>query len=43
MAEVGSVGVARDPEVRALWARLKRAEQEPDFLKKLGHFGQPTR
>ena len=31
VAEVGSVGVARDPEVRALRARLKRAEQELDI------------
>ena len=28
VAEVGSVEVARDPEVRALCARLTRAEQE---------------
>jgi len=28
MAEVGSIEVARDSEVRALRARLKRAEQE---------------
>ena len=39
VAEVGSVEVARDPEVRdpevrALRARLKRAEQELDSLKK---------
>ena len=34
MAEVGSVEVARDPEVRALLARLKRAGQELDILKK---------
>ena len=34
VAEVGSVEVARDPEVRALRARLKRAEQELDILKK---------
>jgi len=44
MAEVGSEEVARDPEVRALRARLKRAEQELDILKKaLVIFGQPTR
>ena len=42
VAEVGSVEVARDPEVRALRARLKRAEQELDSLKKaLVIFGQP--
>ena len=33
-AEVGSVEVARDSEVRALRARLKRAEQGLDILKK---------
>ena len=44
VAEVGSVEVARDPEVRALRALLKRAEQELDILKKaLVIFGQPTR
>ena len=44
MAEVGSVEVARGPEVRALRARLKRAEQELGVLKKaLVIFGQPTR
>ena len=44
VAEVGSVEVARDPEVRALRARLKRAEQELDILKRaLVIFGQPTR
>ena len=44
MAEVGSEEVARDPEVRALRARLKRAGQELDMLKKaLVLFGQPTR
>ena len=44
VAEVGSVEVARDPEVRSLRARLKRAEQELDVLKKaLVIFGQPTR
>jgi transposase len=43
VAEVSSEEVARDPEVRALWARLKRAEQELDMLKKaLVIFGQPT-
>jgi transposase len=43
-AEVGSEEVARDPEVRALRARLKRAEQELNILKKaLVIFGQPTR
>ena len=43
MAEVGSVEVARDPEVRALRARLKRAEQELDILKKtLVIFGRPA-
>ena len=37
----GQRGVARDPEVRALRARLKRAEQELDSLKKaLVIFGQ---
>ena len=34
VAEVGSEQVARDTEVRALRARLKRAEQELDILKK---------
>lgn len=44
VAEVGSEEVARDPEVRAQRARLKRAEQELDSLKKaLVIFGQPTR
>jgi len=44
VAEVGSEEVARDPEVRALRARLKRAERERDILKKaLVIFGQPTR
>lgn len=43
VAEVGSVEVARDPEVRQLRAQLKRAEQELDMLKKaLVIFGQPT-
>ncbi len=43
VAEAGSVEVARDPEVRALRARLKRAEQKLDILKKaLVIFGQPT-
>lgn len=36
MAKVSSEDVTRDPEVRALRARLKRAEQEPDMLKSLG-------
>ena len=31
VTEVGSVEVARDPEVRALRARLERAEQELDI------------
>ena len=35
MAEVGSEEVARDPEVRALRARLKRAEQELDILEQI--------
>ena len=40
---MGSVEAARDPEVRALRARLKRAEQELDILKKaLAIFAQPT-
>ena len=44
VAEVGSVEVARDPEVRQLRAQLKRAEQELDSLRKtLVIFGQPTR
>jgi transposase len=44
VAEVGSVEVARDPEVRQLRAQLKRAEQELDILKKaLVIFSQPTR
>ena len=44
MAEVGSEEVARNPEVRALRVRLKRAEQELNILKKaLVIFGQPTR
>ena len=44
VAEVGSVEVARDPEVRQLRAQLKRAEQELDILKKaLVLFGQPAR
>ena len=38
MAEVGSEEVARNPEVRALRVRLKRAEQELEIFKKsLGH------
>jgi transposase len=50
VAEVGSEEAARDPEVRALRARLKRAEQELDILKKalvsaclIRRLGQPTR
>ena len=44
VAEVGSVEVARDPEVRQLRPQLKRAEQELDSLKRaLVIFGQPTR
>ena len=44
VAEVGSEEVACDSEVRVLRARLKRAEQELDILKKaLVIFGQPTR
>ena len=44
IAEVGSVEMARDPEVRQLRAQLKRAEQELDILKKaLVIFGQPIR
>lgn len=44
VAEVGSVAVARDPEVCVLRACIKRVEQELDMLKKaLVHFGQPTR
>ena len=44
VAEVGSVEVAHDPELRQLRAQLKRAEQELDILKKaLVIFGQPTR
>ncbi|MCC3155585.1 transposase [Hymenobacter sp. BT770] len=43
VAEVGSVEVARDPEVRALRAANKRLAQELDILKKaLVIFGQPT-
>ena len=42
VAEVGSVEVARDPEVRALRAANKRRAQELDMLKKaLVIFGQP--
>ena len=44
MAEAGREEVARDPAVRALRARLKRAEPELDRLKKaVVLFGQPTR
>ena len=43
VVEVGSVEVARDPEVQALRAANKRLEQELDILKKaLVIFGQPT-
>ena len=43
VAEVGSVKVARDPEVRALRAANKRLTQELGILKKaLVIFGQPT-
>ena len=43
VTEVGSVEVARDPEVRALRAANKRLAQELDILKKaLVIFGQPT-
>ena len=43
VAEVGSVEVARDPEVRALRAANKRLAQELDILKKaLVIYGQPT-
>ena len=44
VAEVGNDEVARAPIVRALRARLKRAEQELDILKKaVVIFGPPTR
>jgi transposase len=50
VAEVGSVEVARDPEVRALRAANKRLAQELDILKKAlvsaclkRRLGQPTR
>ncbi|WP_262898966.1 hypothetical protein [Hymenobacter piscis] len=44
MAEVGSVEVARDPEVRALRAANKWLAQELDIFKKaLVIFGLPTR
>ena len=44
MAKVGSVEVARSPEVRQLRTQLRRAEQELDMLKKaLVIFGQPAR
>ena len=43
VTEVGSLEVARDPEVRALRAANKRLAQELDILKKaLVIFGQPT-
>jgi transposase len=42
VAEVGSVEVARDPEVRTLRAANKRLAQELDILKKaLAIFAQP--
>jgi transposase len=50
VAEVGSVEVARDPEVCQVRAQLKLAEQELDVLKKPWFpkcckriFGQQTR
>ena len=44
VVEVGSGKVSHDPEVRAMRARLRRAEQELDILKKaLVIFSQPTR
>ncbi|MDQ2792536.1 MAG: hypothetical protein M3Y12_00800 [Bacteroidota bacterium] len=44
VAEVSSKEVARDPEARILRARLKRAKQKLDMLKKASVlFGQPTR
>jgi len=44
VAEVGSEEMARDPEVCALRARLKRAKQKLDIFKKaLVIFGQPNR
>ncbi len=43
VAEVGSVEGARDPEVRALRARRKRAEQARDILKRAWViFAHPT-
>lgn len=43
VAEVGSVELARDPEIKALRAAKKRLEQEVDILKKaLAIFSQPT-
>ncbi len=43
VAEVGSVAVARDQEVRALRAANERLTQKLDILKKvLVIFGQPT-
>ena len=42
-AEVGSVEVARDPEVRALRAELQRVQRERDILKKaLAIFSRET-
>lgn len=44
VVEVGSEEVARDPEMHALRAFIKRAEQEFDMSKEaLVIFGQPTR
>ena len=44
VAEVGSEDVTLDPEVSALRARLKRAEQELDNIQKnLVSFGLSTR
>ena len=44
IAEVGSVEIARDPEMRQLRVQLKRAEQGLDTSKRsLVIFGQPTR
>lgn len=43
VAEVSSVAVARDPEVRALRAANKRLAQELEILKNTAViFGQPT-
>ena len=44
VVEVGSGKVSHDPEVRAMRARLRRAEQELDILKKAPViFGPPIR